>query len=74
MSSIFVESDPAVLLARFQQVVAESQDVSHFEQAGWTATMIDGIRHFIPPRWIDPQQKPIPNRTHNPEREVNPLG
>jgi hypothetical protein len=44
----------------------------NFEQAGWHAIMINGIPHFIPPRWIDPQQKPIRNRTHDPEREVNP--
>jgi hypothetical protein len=46
----------------------------NFEAAGWTGVMINGIPHFIPPRWIDPQQKPLRNRTHDPEREVDPFG
>jgi hypothetical protein len=46
----------------------------NFEQAGWRGIMINGIPHFIPPRWLDPEQKPLRNRTHDPEREVGPFG
>ena len=29
---------------------------------GWTAQLIDGIVHVIPPPWIDPDQTPRPNQ------------
>jgi hypothetical protein len=32
----------------------------------WHITIIDGHPHFTPPRWIDPQQKPLRNTMHNP--------
>lgn len=38
-----------------------------FEQAGWRCVMIDRIPHFVPPRWIDPQQRPRRNWMHHPE-------
>lgn len=34
-------------------------------QGDWTATMIDGIPHFIPPPWIDPTQTPQRNTLHH---------
>jgi hypothetical protein len=27
----------------------------------WTITMIHGLPHFIPPRWVDREQKPMRN-------------
>lgn len=32
----------------------------------WTARMIDGIPHFIPPPWIDPARTPRRNTLHHP--------
>lgn len=32
-----------------------------FEQHGWTCTMIGGLPHWIPPRWVDREQQPILN-------------
>jgi hypothetical protein len=26
---------------------------------GWTSTSINGLPHWIPPKFIDPEQKPI---------------
>jgi hypothetical protein len=37
--------------------------VAHAEE--WQITIIDGHPHFIPPRWIDPQQKPLRNTLHH---------
>jgi hypothetical protein len=37
-----------------------------FQRMGWTATMIHGTPHWIPPPWIDPDQKPRRNHTHDP--------
>lgn len=34
-------------------------------QGDWTARMIDGIPHFIPPPWIDPTQTPQRNTLHH---------
>ncbi|GAB3459761.1 HNH endonuclease signature motif containing protein [Actinophytocola sediminis] len=31
----------------------------------WTARMIDGVPHFIPPPWIDPRQHPQRNTMHH---------
>lgn len=31
----------------------------------WTARMIDGIPHFVPPPWIDPAQTPRRNALHH---------
>jgi hypothetical protein len=38
--------------------------VAHAEE--WHITIINGHPHFTPPRWIDPQQKPIRNTMHHP--------
>ncbi len=35
---------------------------------GWTCRMIDGVPHWTPPAWLDPQQTPRRNRTHEPLR------
>jgi len=37
-----------------------------FEQAGWAVTIIDGQPWWTPPRWLDPDQRPIRNTTHDP--------
>ncbi|MBA3800036.1 MAG: DUF222 domain-containing protein, partial [Geodermatophilaceae bacterium] len=36
------------------------------EKADWTVTIRGGRAWFTPPRWIDPQQKPILNLIHHP--------
>jgi hypothetical protein len=33
----------------------------HIDTSGWTITMRDGIPWFIPPTWIDPEQRPCRN-------------
>jgi len=33
---------------------------------GWRVDMTDGLPTWIPPAWIDPDQKPIRNRGHHP--------
>jgi hypothetical protein len=37
------------------------------KQQGWTSTRINGRAAWIPPRWIDPEQKPQYNYLHNPD-------
>jgi hypothetical protein len=32
-----------------------------FEQTGWHCQMINGLPWWIPPKWIDPEQKPLIN-------------
>jgi hypothetical protein len=32
---------------------------------GWTTTMINGRPYWIPPRWLDPDQRPIRNTLHD---------
>jgi hypothetical protein len=39
---------------------------------GWQTLMIDHIPHWKPPRWKDPEQKPIRNYLHHPELVVKP--
>lgn len=34
---------------------------------GWKTLMIDGIPHWQPPPWLDPDQVPIRNYVHHPE-------
>ena len=36
-----------------------------FEPRGWRIVMVDGMPWWIPPRWIDPQQRPIRNHAHD---------
>jgi len=33
----------------------------HFAARGWTCRMTNGLPEWTPPRWIDPQQKPLRN-------------
>jgi hypothetical protein len=35
------------------------------EQHGWQPTMINGRPHWIPPKWIDPAQRPVRNTLHD---------
>jgi uncharacterized protein DUF222 len=35
-------------------------------QGEWTARMIDGVPHLVPPLWIDPRQRPQRNTLHHP--------
>jgi hypothetical protein len=37
----------------------------NFEAMGWRCTMLDGIPHWIAPKWLDPDQAPIRNRKHD---------
>lgn len=37
----------------------------HAKKQGWRSTRIDGRAAWIPPRWIDPQQRPRYNHLHN---------
>jgi hypothetical protein len=32
---------------------------------GWHCTMVNGIPHWTPPKWLDPAQTPIRNRMHD---------
>jgi hypothetical protein len=34
-------------------------------QGEWTARMIDGVPHLVPPPWIDPRQRPQRNTLHH---------
>jgi hypothetical protein len=36
-----------------------------FEQAGWAVTIRDGLPWWTPPKWIDPEQRPVRNRVHD---------
>lgn len=36
------------------------------ERLGWTGVMLQGIPHFVPPRWLDPDQVPRRNHAHDP--------
>jgi hypothetical protein len=36
-----------------------------FEQAGWSITMHHGLPWWTPPRWLDPDQRPIRNTMHD---------
>ena len=33
----------------------------NFASRGWTCLMIDGLPAWIPPRWVDPKQRPLRN-------------
>ena len=41
---------------------------------GWQPTMLHGIPHWIPPKWLDPDQRPIRNTRHDPPPEHPPAG
>ena len=49
-----------------------SGDHRHHQAMGWQATMIDGIPYWIPPKWLDPEQKPRRNTRHDPPPERPP--
>lgn len=36
------------------------------DKRGWVVVMIDGQPWFIPPTWVDPEQRPIRNTMHRP--------
>jgi hypothetical protein len=38
----------------------------HFAIHGWEAQMINGVPHWRPPSWLDPERKPIRNTAHHP--------
>src|SRR6202042_1972848 len=38
----------------------------YYQLRGWRSEFIDGIPHWIPPKRIDPVQKPLRNRMHHP--------
>ncbi|RZS38919.1 uncharacterized protein DUF222 [Herbihabitans rhizosphaerae] len=44
------------LLCRFHHTIIHEQD--------WEIVMRNGLPHYIPPTWIDPQRKPIRNTMH----------
>jgi hypothetical protein len=35
-----------------------------FERAGWRVEVKDGVPWWTPPRWMDPEQKPVRNTMH----------
>jgi hypothetical protein len=37
-----------------------------FERLGWRCLMLNGVPQWIPPVWIDDQQRPRTNNTHKP--------
>jgi hypothetical protein len=37
----------------------------NFAAMGWTCTMLNGIPHWTPPKWLDADQAPIRNRMHD---------
>ena len=57
-----------------------------FEQAGWKCRMINGLPWWIPPRWVDPDQKPLinnrirppglqdPDPDPDPDPDLDPVG
>ena len=38
--------------------------VAHAEE--WQINIVDGHPEFIPPRWLDPNRKPLRNTMHHP--------
>ena len=36
-----------------------------FQAAGWTITLHNGLPWWTPPRWIDPEQQPVRNTSHD---------
>jgi hypothetical protein len=51
--------DLAVLACRYHNNDAKKQ--------GWRSTLINGRAAWIPPPWIDPEQKPRYNHLHDTE-------
>lgn len=44
----------------------------HHLQQGWTITMRHGLPYYRPPRWKDPEQKPIRNHHFHPSKSTAP--
>jgi hypothetical protein len=40
----------------------------YYARLGWRPIAIGGVPHWIPPTWIDPEQRPRRNRMHDPGR------
>ncbi|MGI8665386.1 MAG: DUF222 domain-containing protein [Jatrophihabitans sp.] len=38
---------------------------------GWKTLMINGVAHWRPPRWRDPEQRPLRNLMHLPQQVIN---
>jgi hypothetical protein len=38
----------------------------NYERLGWDCQISDGVPWWIPPKWIDPDQKPLRNKAHDP--------
>jgi hypothetical protein len=38
-----------------------------FQRMGWTSRMLNGRPHWVPPDWLDPDQKPV--RNHMQDRQ-----
>ncbi len=36
-----------------------------FERMGWKSIMLNDLPHWVPPAWIDPEQRPQRNRMHD---------
>ena len=36
-----------------------------FAKRGWACRITDGVPHWIPPAWLDPQQTPRRNTAHD---------
>jgi hypothetical protein len=36
-----------------------------FEKMGWRSEMINGYAHWVPPSWVDPEQRPRRNHLHD---------
>ena len=49
--------DSAVLACRYENNTRKKQ--------GWQSARINGRAAWIPPKWIDPEQKPRYNHLHN---------
>ena len=38
----------------------------YFDQLGYTCVLVNGVPHWLPPRWADPTRTPIRNTAHLP--------
>ncbi len=36
-----------------------------FERMGWKSIMLNDLPHWVPPAWVDPEQRPQRNRMHD---------
>jgi len=42
----------------------------NFAGRGWTCLMVDGLPAWVPPRWVDPDQRPLRNTRISARRRV----